>query len=39
VTSYRLLWNSAADDAPAEEHAPGTRLAIAGTSMQLFQAH
>ena len=39
VKSYRLLWNSAADDAPAEEHAPGTRLAIAGTSMQLFRAH
>ncbi|WP_349897285.1 glycogen debranching protein GlgX [Parafrigoribacterium soli] len=39
VTSYRLLWNSAADDAPGEEHEPGTRLAIAGTSMQLFQAH
>ncbi|MEO7123534.1 MAG: glycogen debranching protein GlgX, partial [Lacisediminihabitans sp.] len=39
VTSYSLLWNSAADDAPNDEHAPGTKLAITGTSMQLFRAH
>jgi glycogen operon protein len=39
VNSYRLLWNSAADDAPPEEHEPGTRLAIPGASMQLFLAH
>jgi len=39
VSAYTLLWNSAADDAPAAEHAPGTRLEIAGASMQLFRAH
>jgi glycogen operon protein len=38
VSSYELLWNSAADDAPAEEHTPGTKLTITGTSMQLFRA-
>ncbi len=39
VTSYELLWNSADDHARAETHAPGTELAIAPASMQLFRAH
>ncbi|MHB1173397.1 MAG: glycogen debranching protein GlgX [Lacisediminihabitans sp.] len=43
VIAYTLLWNSAIDDAATgvgtEEHAPGTRLAVAGASMQLFKAH
>jgi glycogen operon protein len=39
VSSYTLLWNSAADDATAEEHEPGTSLSVAGASMQLFKAH
>jgi glycogen operon protein len=39
VSSYRLLWNSAEDDAAAEEHEPGTPLSVAGASMQLYLAH
>ena len=38
VTSYELLWNSADDHAAAGEHAPGTELVLAPTSMQLFRA-
>lgn len=41
VTSYTLLWDSAVED-PSEsmlEHGPGSELVVAGTSMQLFQAH
>lgn len=39
VNSYQLLWSSTADDAPADEYAPGARLTLTGTSMQLFRAH
>jgi glycogen debranching enzyme len=41
VTSYTLLWDSSHDDISAltPEHAPGTALTVAGTSMQLFRAH
>ena len=41
VTSYSLLWDSC-DDTLADrvlEHGPGSELAVAGTSMQLFRAH
>ena len=41
VTGYVLLWDSAVED-PSEsmtEHTPGGELVVAGTSMQLFQAH
>ena len=41
VTSYTLLWDSADEDGTESmaEHAPGTALTVAGTSMQLFRAH
>ncbi len=41
VASYTLLWDSAVEDATESmaEHAPGTELTVAGTSMQLFRAH
>ncbi|CAN5145020.1 glycogen debranching protein GlgX [soil metagenome] len=39
VSSYELLWNSADDRADDATHAPGTKLLLAPTSMQLFRAH
>jgi glycogen operon protein len=41
VISYALLWDSADEDGTESmvEHAPGTELTVAGTSMQLFRAH
>ena len=41
VGSYTLLWDSASEDATESlaEYAPGSELAVAGTSMQLFRAH
>ena len=41
VVSYALLWDSADEDGTESmvEHAPGTELTVAGTSMQLFRAH
>jgi glycogen operon protein len=39
VGAYRLLWNSADDNAAADEHEPRTSLSVAGASMQLFLAH
>ena len=39
VSSYTLLWNSALDEITTAEHAPGTRLTVAGSSIQLFRAH
>jgi glycogen operon protein len=41
VTSYTRLWDSA-DDSPGPdrtEHAPGSAVDVAPTSMQLFRAH
>ncbi|MCU1533764.1 MAG: glgX [Glaciihabitans sp.] len=41
VASYALLWDSAQDDLSGvpREHGPGSELAVAGASMQLFRAH
>ncbi|HUG51763.1 MAG TPA: glycogen debranching enzyme, partial [Terrimesophilobacter sp.] len=38
VAQYTLLWNSALDDVEVCDHAPGTTLTVAGTSLQLFRA-
>ena len=37
IDSYTLLWNSALEGAAGDIHLPGSRLAVAGTSMQLLQ--
>jgi glycogen debranching enzyme len=41
VNGYTLLWDSSHDDLheAVMKHAPGTRLLVAGTSMQLLRAH
>jgi len=41
VEAYTLLWDSCNDDLSGLEleHAPGSELTVAGTSMQLFRAH
>jgi glycogen debranching enzyme len=41
VSGYTLLWDSSHDDLRESviEHAPGTPLLVAGTSMQLLRAH
>jgi len=41
VEAYTLLWDSCNDDLSGFEleHAPGSELTVAGTSMQLFRAH
>ena len=39
IGQYTLLWNSALDDVEVIDHAPGTTLTVAGTSLQLFRAH
>ena len=39
VAQYTLLWNSALDDVEVMDHAPGTTVAVTGTSLQLFRAH
>jgi glycogen operon protein len=38
VSSYTLLWDSADDSAEGDVHVPGSKLALAPTSMQLFLA-
>jgi glycogen debranching enzyme len=39
IARYTLLWNSALDDVDAMDHAPGTTVDVAGTSLQLYRAH
>ena len=39
IKQYTLLWNSAADDTPVMDHAAGTTVGVAGTSLQLYRAH
>jgi len=39
VSGYELLWDSAGSAPSSFEHAPGSELTVAGTSMQLFRAH
>ena len=39
VSGYELLWDSAGGEPSSFEHAPGSELSVAGTSMQLFRAH
>jgi glycogen debranching enzyme len=39
IARYTLLWNSALDDVDAMDHAPGTTVEVAGTSLQLYRAH
>ena len=38
IRSYTLLWNSALEGAAGGVHLPASRLAVAGTSMQLLRA-
>ena len=39
ITQYTLLFNSALDDVEVTDHAPGSTLPVAATSLQLFRAH
>ncbi|MEO6506104.1 MAG: glycogen debranching protein GlgX [Terrimesophilobacter sp.] len=39
IVQYTQLWNSALDDVEVMDHAPGTTVHVAGTSLQLFRAH